>query len=73
MTRLPHMLSTLSVVLPIFAFILAGWLTRRIGVVGPPPQGSLRHVWMPPVVQGGFERSEHVIGCEHVSGLTMRR
>ena len=34
MTRLRHMLSTLSVVLPILAFILAGWLTRRIGVVG---------------------------------------
>lgn len=25
------------------------------------------------MVQGGFERSEHVIGCENVSGLTMRR
>jgi malonate transporter and related proteins len=29
------MLSTLSVVLPIFALIFAGWLARRIGVLGP--------------------------------------
>jgi predicted permease len=29
------MLSTLSVVLPIFALIFAGWLVRRIGVLGP--------------------------------------
>ena len=29
------MLSTLSVVLPVFALILAGWLARRIGVLGP--------------------------------------
>ncbi len=29
------MLSTLSVVLPIFALILAGWLARRSGVLGP--------------------------------------
>lgn len=28
------MLSTLSVVLPIFALILAGWIARRIGVLG---------------------------------------
>ena len=28
------MLSTLSVVLPIFALILVGWLARRIGVIG---------------------------------------
>lgn len=29
------MLSTLSVVLPVFALILAGWLARRTGVLGP--------------------------------------
>lgn len=29
------MLSVLLVVLPIFALILAGWVTRRIGVLGP--------------------------------------
>jgi malonate transporter and related proteins len=29
------MLSTLTVVLPIFALIFAGWLSRRIGVLGP--------------------------------------
>ncbi|WP_336489926.1 AEC family transporter [Methylobacterium nigriterrae] len=29
------MLSTLPVVLPIFALVLAGWLARRIGVLGP--------------------------------------
>lgn len=29
------MLSTLVVVLPIFALIFAGWFTRRIGVLGP--------------------------------------
>jgi malonate transporter and related proteins len=29
------MLSTLMVVLPIFALIFAGWLTRRLGVLGP--------------------------------------
>src|SRR3954464_11101078 len=29
------MLSTLTVVLPIFALILAGWLTRRIGPLSP--------------------------------------
>jgi malonate transporter and related proteins len=30
----PFMLSTLTVVLPIFALIAAGWLARRIGVLG---------------------------------------
>jgi hypothetical protein len=30
----PIMLSTLTVVLPIFALIFAGWLVRRIGVLG---------------------------------------
>ena len=29
------MLSTLTVVLPIFALIFAGWLARRVGVLGP--------------------------------------
>jgi malonate transporter len=29
------MFSTLMVVLPVFALIFAGWLTRRIGVLGP--------------------------------------
>ena len=29
------MLSTLTVVLPIFALILSGWLTRRLNVLGP--------------------------------------
>jgi len=31
----PAMLSTLMVVLPIFALVLAGWLARRTGVLGP--------------------------------------
>jgi predicted permease len=30
-----QMLATLTVVLPIFALILAGWLARRLGVLGP--------------------------------------
>src|ERR1700760_1451651 len=29
------MFSTLMIVLPIFALIFAGWLARRIGVLGP--------------------------------------
>lgn len=29
------MLSTLSIVLPIFALIFAGWFTRRVGILGP--------------------------------------
>lgn len=29
------MLSTLMIVLPIFALVLAGWLARRVGVLGP--------------------------------------
>ncbi len=29
------MLSTLTVVLPIFALIFAGWISRRIGILGP--------------------------------------
>ena len=35
------MLTTLGVVLPIFALILAGWLARRIGVLGPHATGEL--------------------------------
>ncbi len=35
------MLSTLSVVLPIFALIFAGWVTRRIGVLGPQATSEL--------------------------------
>ena len=31
------------------------------------------HVWMPPLVQVVFERLERVIGCGHVSGLSLRR
>lgn len=31
------------------------------------------HVWMPPFVQAVFERFERVIGCGHVSGLSLRR
>jgi malonate transporter len=31
----PDMFSTVAVVLPIFALIFAGWLVRRIGVLGP--------------------------------------
>ena len=31
------------------------------------------HVWMPPLVQVVFERFERVIGCGHVSGLSLRR
>ncbi|WP_454883110.1 AEC family transporter [Sphingomonas oryzagri] len=29
------MLSTLMIVLPIFALVLVGWLVRRIGALGP--------------------------------------
>lgn len=35
------MLTTLAVVLPIFALIFAGWLARRIGVLGPHATGEL--------------------------------
>lgn len=35
------MLSTLAVVLPIFALIFSGWLVRRIGVLGPHATGEL--------------------------------
>ena len=35
------MLSTLTVVLPIFALIFAGWLARRIGVLGPQATSEL--------------------------------
>ena len=31
------------------------------------------HLWMPPLVQVFFERLERVIGCGHVSGLSLRR
>ena len=42
------MLSTLSVVLPIFALIFAGWLGRRIGVLGPHATAELSRfvVWL---------------------------
>ncbi|MFC7400550.1 AEC family transporter [Chelatococcus sp. GCM10030263] len=35
------MLSTLSIVLPVFALILAGWLARRLGVLGPHATGEI--------------------------------
>lgn len=35
------MLSTLAVVLPVFALIFAGWFARRIGVLGPHATGEL--------------------------------
>ena len=35
------MLSTLSVVLPVFALIFAGWAARRIGVLGPQATAEL--------------------------------
>jgi len=35
------MLSVLIIVLPIFALILAGWTTRRLGVLGPHATGEL--------------------------------
>jgi malonate transporter len=35
------MLATLSVVLPIFALIFAGWLVRRLGVLGPAATSEL--------------------------------
>lgn len=35
------MLSTLGVVLPIFALIFAGWLMRRLGVLGPQASSEL--------------------------------
>ncbi|QIF04842.1 AEC family transporter [Roseimicrobium sp. ORNL1] len=35
------MLSTFLIVLPVFALILAGWLTRRMGVFGPRAAGEL--------------------------------
>ena len=42
------MLSVLSIVLPIFALILAGWGARRIGVLGPHASGELNRfvVWL---------------------------
>lgn len=42
------MLSVLVVVLPIFALILAGWLARRAGVLGPHAAGELNRyvVWL---------------------------
>ncbi|MGT2486145.1 hypothetical protein ACU4GA_09570 [Methylobacterium oryzae CBMB20] len=40
------MLSTLLVVLPIFALIFAGWLARRIGVLGAAATAELnRFAW----------------------------
>jgi predicted permease len=42
------MVSVLVVVLPIFALILAGWLARRLGVLGPHASGELNRfvVWL---------------------------
>lgn len=42
------MLSTLTVVLPIFALIFAGWLTRRAGVLGPQAAGEISRfvIWL---------------------------
>ena len=35
------MTSTVTVVLPIFALVLAGFLSRRLGVLGPDASGEL--------------------------------
>lgn len=42
------MLTTLAVVLPIFALILAGWLARRTGLLGPHAMAELNRfvVWL---------------------------
>ena len=42
------MLSTLTTVIPIFALILAGWLVRRAGVLGPHAMSELNRfvVWL---------------------------
>lgn len=37
----PRMLSTLLIVLPVFALILAGWLVRKVGVMGPQSASEL--------------------------------
>lgn len=37
------------------------------------PTRGLVHVWMPPLVQEISERFECVIGCGHVSGLSLQR
>lgn len=35
------MLSVLSVVLPIFALIMAGWIARQVGWLGPRAMGEI--------------------------------
>ena len=37
------------------------------------PRRLFEHVWMPPLVQEISERFECVIGCGHVSGLSLQR
>ena len=43
------------------------------GERGGPPVTRFVHVWMPPLVQVVSERLKRVIGCGHVSGLSLRR
>ena len=43
------------------------------GERGSPPINRFVHVWMPPLVQEISERFECVIGCGHVSGLSLQR
>ena len=40
---------------------------------GSPTLNRFVHVWMPPLVQEISERFECVIGCGHVSGLSLQR
>jgi malonate transporter len=42
------MFSTLTIVLPIFALIFAGWLARRLGVLGPQASGEISKfvIWL---------------------------
>lgn len=41
--------------------------------VGEVRSARFVHVWMPPSLQVVSERLKHVIGCSHVSGLSLRR
>jgi hypothetical protein len=43
------------------------------GVRESTTSGRFVHVWMPPLVQEISERFECVIGCGHVSGLSLQR
>ena len=59
------MISTLSVVLPIFALIFAGWLARRFGMLGPQATAELNrfvvHLSLPALL---FDIVAHARGVE---------